>query len=548
MSHPQADLTRRSGPRYLPPLHLLPHLPGAAREPGTAADTHHSEQQTNDTHHSEQQHTNEAPSRAAAAEEDCATIELPVQLEEEQHSPADQLADLDHMCSSDEQMQHLGSTIEQASQARQPGEYLQAADAEEVSDEQSLGNPQRAAQEAAAATLQAVLRGKNARAATRMINVNHSEAECCRLDWWSWCDDNVILDFLSRLDITQCDPWVVRASCRRTVSLFETKGGAWSRLLLNSTGESSLTPEACLRRLLKSRWETTMQSSLGGKRFNRLMESDKTKLDLAGDAELSKLPALLGSLTKLTVLNLEHCSSLLELPNSIGNLVSLEQLWLNGCTSLTWLPESIGGLSKLSWLSLGSCSKLHLIPQSIGNLRSLKELSLKKFPGDTIPDSINSLCSLQKLWLNGCTPLLSLPQINGLLQLTSLYLDQCTRIAALPESIAALVLLEQLSLRGCSALAGLPKGLAALSRLSHLWLNGCYALTEIPNLSSLGSVTIYFNAGQNHVKNWKKTGMHAYNGTREVDLSVKSLDMCEHGKRSSWCRQCYPPGKAYFYK
>ena len=70
----------------------------------------------------------------------------------------------------------------------------------------------------------------------------------------------------------------------------------------------------------------------------------------------AELPACIGKLTTLKILDLQGCSQLRRLPASICKLTSLEELDLSGCNGLEKLDLS--GWSGLEWLDLSGCSGL----------------------------------------------------------------------------------------------------------------------------------------------------------------------------------------------
>lgn len=77
----------------------------------------------------------------------------------------------------------------------------------------------------------------------------------------------------------------------------------------------------------------------------------------------------------LHFLNLSYCTKLIKTPD-FTRTPNLEELELEYCTSLIKVHDSIGSLKRLTILNLGSCEKLPNLPQSILQLSSLSSLNL----------------------------------------------------------------------------------------------------------------------------------------------------------------------------
>lgn len=73
---------------------------------------------------------------------------------------------------------------------------------------------------------------------------------------------------------------------------------------------------------------------------------------------LERLPACIGKLHSVLLLNLEGCSKLQQLPSSIQQMHSLENLNLSGCSQLRQVPASVWRKSNLRKLTLVGCLSL----------------------------------------------------------------------------------------------------------------------------------------------------------------------------------------------
>ncbi|KAF5472306.1 hypothetical protein F2P56_009035 [Juglans regia] len=200
------------------------------------------------------------------------------------------------------------------------------------------------------------------------------------------------------------------------------------------------------------------------------------------------------------------------LPNSIGNLsLSLERLYLSSCHIKGSIPAELGNLSSLIILELSNNKLKGPIPTTLGRLHMLQSLSLQanKLEGHILSDlchlkGFNQLTSMIPLSLwsltnllevdlssNSLTGLLSFEigdmkvlrvmnlsrnqlsgdiptTIGGLIDLTNLSLAVNQLEGSIPESFGELLSLEILDL-SCNNLSGrIPKSLEALLYLKYL--------------------------------------------------------------------------------
>ena len=132
------------------------------------------------------------------------------------------------------------------------------------------------------------------------------------------------------------------------------------------------------------------------------------------DAELTVLPATLGGLGSLRILELKK-NAFEAVPESIGDLSRLETIALPG-NQLAVIPPTIGRLKRLMVLGLSS-NKLRSLPEQIGEAIGLRELHLGGNQLESVPESIGCLKDLIKLNLNN-NALRTLPR--SLLKCTNL--------------------------------------------------------------------------------------------------------------------------------
>ncbi|XP_016182832.1 uncharacterized protein LOC107624875 [Arachis ipaensis] len=143
---------------------------------------------------------------------------------------------------------------------------------------------------------------------------------------------------------------------------------------------------------------------------------------------VSLLDSSIGSLTKLRMLCLEHCTlnSSSEELRVIENLKNLRILSFSG-SNIDCLPVELGKLSKLQTLDISNCPKLRVIPPNvISRLTSLEELYMRKTPIQW-PKVINGAENDERR--NA-----SLLELGGLNQLTNLDI-QIQSVDHLPENL-----------------------------------------------------------------------------------------------------------------
>lgn len=205
-----------------------------------------------------------------------------------------------------------------------------------------------------------------------------------------------------------------------------------------------------------------------------------TLLDLESDS-LTALPAGISGLRNLRVLNLRE-NPLQQLPAAIGQLNELRELGLNEA-GLTALPAWIGQLTKLEELDLRN-NQLTALPDEVTRLTRLRSLNVFGNQLKALPVNLTKLTQLRSLVVLG-NQLTQLPADLGKLRLLhTLNIDQ-NAITSLPESMGNLDSLQRLFI-GENQLTVLPEGLTRLRNLRELYI-GQNKLGALP--ASLGNLT-----------------------------------------------------------
>ena len=125
---------------------------------------------------------------------------------------------------------------------------------------------------------------------------------------------------------------------------------------------------------------------------------------------LESIPAGIGKLKELKVLELWDCGLTGDIPDEIGELTKLEQLNIAENSDLTGsIPASIGNLKELQIFDAHWCQLSGPIPSEIGQLQNLKtlDLSINNLSG-SLPEEISGLKQLELFSCDG-NPLLSGP-------------------------------------------------------------------------------------------------------------------------------------------
>jgi len=192
-------------------------------------------------------------------------------------------------------------------------------------------------------------------------------------------------------------------------------------------------------------------------RFGRVAEINLPYNRLTGN-----LPASLGTLQSLTILDLSDRQLTGIIPASIGNLASLRSLNLSACQFSGNIPSSLGGLSALEYLGLANDQLTGNIPPELGNLSKVNNIYLSGNQlSDTIPAALGNCTGLQELNLDN-------NQLSG----------------TIPSSLSRLKKMYNLQLHDNHISGHIPDSICYLPQLAHLGLSNNMLTGTIPD--SLG--------------------------------------------------------------
>lgn len=201
------------------------------------------------------------------------------------------------------------------------------------------------------------------------------------------------------------------------------------------------------------------------------------------------LPAALGNLPSLRVLELEGNALSGALPKDLGRLGNLRSLRL-GLNQLSGaLPKELGSLSRLETLALPFNRLSGVVPSELGGLTALRVLDLSGNDlSGSVPVRTGQLRSLQYLDLSGNRLTGGIPaELGNLSGLEALSLGENQLTGSIPRALGGLTTLQVLSLGDNQLSGGIPPELGTLANLLFLDLRRNQLSGTIP--PGLGNAT-----------------------------------------------------------
>jgi leucine-rich repeat protein SHOC2 len=187
------------------------------------------------------------------------------------------------------------------------------------------------------------------------------------------------------------------------------------------------------------------------------------RLNLTSKDFSAGFPMDVFKLTKLQSLRVSGCK-LKSLPAELGTLTNLQILEIGGNPDVKELPKEIGKLSQLHTLKMGNVKVA--LPAEFSTLKSMKTLEMVSCDVTEFPKVILDMPNMQDLNLNS-NKMTSVPaEISKLKNLKSLGL-MFNELPSIPASISELPNLERLLLHR-NKLTALPAELSKLPKLRDL--------------------------------------------------------------------------------
>ena len=223
------------------------------------------------------------------------------------------------------------------------------------------------------------------------------------------------------------------------------------------------------------------------------------EIALRSGALRGQIPAELGKLTELRVLDLSINGLRGQIPADLGRLTHLRELHLGHNDLTGTIPAELGRLNSLELLDLYRNRLTGEIPAELGQLSRLRYLHL--FENDLsgkIPAELGQLGSLRELHLGNNNLHGEIPaELGELSRLSSLNLWVNDLSGKIPAELGRLTRLRSLILLGNRLTGEIPPELGQLGSLSALWLSENNLQGELPaelgQLTRLRSLTLHTN-------------------------------------------------------
>ncbi|XP_008791706.2 putative receptor-like protein kinase At3g47110 [Phoenix dactylifera] len=281
-------------------------------------------------------------------------------------------------------------------------------------------------------------------------------------------------------------------------NFFVSSGSSGLDLITSLTNSSKLAYLA----IDENHLEGVIPDSVGN------LSTSLSKLYMGGNRIYGSIPASIGKLTKLTLLNMSHNLISGEIPAEIGRLKELRILGLAGNKLLGEIPAAFGNLSMLIHLELYGNELEGTIPATFSEFQKLLslDLSTNRLNG-SIPrepftlTSLNSLMNLSNNFLTGPLP----DDIGGLENLIALDLSNNLLSGKISDSIGNCRSMEVLSMSDNSFTGLIPNTIGNLKGLQSLDLSSNKLSGSIPEsmgkLRSLQFLNLSLNNLEGEIPN-----------------------------------------------
>ncbi|CAI5534914.1 unnamed protein product [Closterium sp. Naga37s-1] len=195
------------------------------------------------------------------------------------------------------------------------------------------------------------------------------------------------------------------------------------------------------------------------------------------------LPASIGNLADLTMLDISRNNISGPIPDSISQLKALAYLNMAYNQLSGPIPTGVGQLLKLSVMRVRHNQLNGTIPDCISHCSLLQSLhvSINQLTG-SLPETLGQLSKLKKLWAHNNSLTGGIPQsLSQLSFLQDLNLGNNNLTGTIPAPVFTLTMLTSLSLDNNNLTGSLPDALTQLQEIKKLNLGGNHLEGTIPN-------------------------------------------------------------------
>ena len=313
------------------------------------------------------------------------------------------------------------------------------------------------------------------------------------VSWFSFLTTYLaLMDHSLNLSVAASDsePWSLEGEAQALLA-----SGWWSGYTDYTPSRCEWPGVACDANRSVTEISLPPQFQLGDKlaKFKFSSFPNLARLQLIGHGLVGNIPSEIGTLHKLTFLDLSLNEINGSIPSEIRSLKNLETLNLARNRLVGAIPSSLGGLTNLAYLYLNSNDISGSIPEEIGRLKNLIQLNLSNNSlVGSIPFTIGMLTNLKSLslgWnqINGTIPL----ELKDLNKLDHLCLSNNHLSGPFPSFMRYLTNLVSLDLSGNKISGTISPELTWLTRLEYLNLSSNHLSGMLPRkIGTLSSLLI----------------------------------------------------------
>ncbi|KAL6195529.1 hypothetical protein ACLB2K_031148 [Fragaria x ananassa] len=223
---------------------------------------------------------------------------------------------------------------------------------------------------------------------------------------------------------------------------------------------------------------------------------------MGGNRISGNIPASVGRLTSLTLLNVSYSSISGEIPTEIGQLENLQELSIAGNDLSGHIPNS-RNLKKFNNIDLSGNHFVGQIPSSFSNFQNLRSMDLSNnelngtISGETLNlPSLTTILNLSQNFLSGPLP----SELGSLERVVTIDLSDNALSGDIPGSIGKCKSLERLLMSRNRFSGPIPNGVGELRGLEFLDLSSNQLSSSIPeNFQDLHALQ-YLNLSFNHLE------------------------------------------------